>query len=330
MGAHMEPIGGFFELELPRGKSRCHGDALGLTSGRSCLNLIIQESNPKKIYLPYYSCDSLLEPIRLSGIAYEYYRVNSLLDPILPNYLNTQDYILYINYFGLKTTRLKALVGMFGKRLIVDNTQAFFENGYSGQWVFNSCRKFFGVPDGAFLYSPHKILRTLRKNTHIRCDYLLNRLLGKDAIAYRQFLRRESEINIEPRYISELSIRILSNVNFSQVKKTRRSNFEFLHSQLGPYNRFKCDYPSESVPLCYPFLPPKTIDKKIFYDQKIYIPTYWKRLTKKRTFKLENDFADRLLPLPVDHRYNHYDLQRVVELTLKLIAQYKIAKIGKL
>lgn len=316
-------------MELPRGKNRCHSNALGLTSGRSCLNLIIQESKLKKIYLPYYSCDSLLEPIRLNGIAYEYYRVNSLLDPILPKNLNKQEYILYINYFGIKTKRVKELIRIFGKRLIVDNVQAFFEEGYSGLWGFNSCRKFFGVPDGAFLYSPHKILRTLRKNTNVRCDHLLNRILGKDAIAYRQFLKQESEMNIEPRYISELSKRILNNVSFSRVRKKRRSNFEFLHSHLKPFNRFKFDYLSESVPLCYPFLPQNIIDKEIFFDQNIYIPTYWKHVTRKETYKFENDFSSRLLPLPVDQRYDHCDLQRVVEFTLRLMTRNRATKIGK-
>ena len=33
-----------------------------------------------KVYIPYYTCDVLLEPFRKLGVAYEYYQINANLE----------------------------------------------------------------------------------------------------------------------------------------------------------------------------------------------------------------------------------------------------------
>ena len=51
----MEAIGGYFELELRKGK-HYHENALRLNSARNAFEYILRVRNYKKIYIPYYTC----------------------------------------------------------------------------------------------------------------------------------------------------------------------------------------------------------------------------------------------------------------------------------
>ncbi|PIQ89653.1 MAG: hypothetical protein COV72_02225, partial [Candidatus Omnitrophica bacterium CG11_big_fil_rev_8_21_14_0_20_42_13] len=197
----MKKIGGFFELELPSSHCSPAKKTPALTSGRSCLNFILQQTRPKRVYVPFFSCPLLIEPLGHNKIEFSYYGIDENLAPRLSEPLRAREYLIYINYFGIKRPAVDALVAKFGDRVIVDNAQAFFEDN-TGSWGFNSARKFFGVPDGAFLYSPRKIKARFKPNTDIRVDYLVNRLIGKQSLAYKQFLRAEREVRLKLRGIS--------------------------------------------------------------------------------------------------------------------------------
>ena len=66
----MKEIGVFFELELPQ-KEEYHSKAIRLNTGRNCLEYILKNNGYKKIYIPFYICNSILEPIRKLNIEYE-------------------------------------------------------------------------------------------------------------------------------------------------------------------------------------------------------------------------------------------------------------------
>ena len=147
----MTSIGGYFELELPQ-KAEYHKSALALNTGRNCLEYILRARGYKKVYLPYYSCEVLLEPFNKLDVEYCFYHINGSLE--LEQLVTLQDgeALLYINYFGLKQDYVASLSATYGKQLIVDNTQAFYAKPIKGIDTFYSCRKFFGVADGAYLY----------------------------------------------------------------------------------------------------------------------------------------------------------------------------------
>jgi hypothetical protein len=318
----MKPIGGFFELELPQCGTAYHKNAIPLSTGRACLNLIIQETIPKKIYIPYYTCDVLLDPIIINHIPFEYYEINSDLEPKYPVTLGQNEYFLYINYFGIKTRTANALFKKYKNNYILDNTHAFFEKDYIDIWAFNSARKFFGVPDGAYLYSPYPIKKRFKKNSVVQYDHLINRLLGKQKLAYRQFLQSEKLLTAYVYAMSEISEKILRCLNYSYTAKTRKENFNYLHEQLKQFNQLKIDSPDKCVPYCYPFLPKHKLRKEIFYNEAIYIPELWKRTKRTRTdhFQFEKDFAKSLLPLPIDQRYSKNELNRMVNLISNLLS----------
>ncbi len=75
-------IGGYFELELPNTVNNWDKDFIELNSARNCLEYILLARKSTKIYLAYYTCDVLLEPIKKLNINYEFYDIDFNLEPI--------------------------------------------------------------------------------------------------------------------------------------------------------------------------------------------------------------------------------------------------------
>ena len=58
----MKSIGGFFSLELPiNSKGELYPTAIKLNSGRACLEYVLRLHNYSKIYLPFYTCQVVLD-----------------------------------------------------------------------------------------------------------------------------------------------------------------------------------------------------------------------------------------------------------------------------
>src|SRR5580692_3793644 len=119
-----ESIGGFIGLEMGPEKESFHPKAIALSTGRACFNLLLTENEPSKVYVPFYTCNSLLEPLLLNNIPYEFYPINHELDPLLDKIrIGGDEYFLYINYFDIKNNTALKLEKKFGSNLIIDNTQ---------------------------------------------------------------------------------------------------------------------------------------------------------------------------------------------------------------
>ena len=103
----MKPIGGFFELELPVVQRTFHPNAIALSTGRACLRLMLQNIDIRKCYVPFYTCDALYDPFQLEGVPIETYGLNNQLEPIRLTELNENEFFLYINYFGVRSTTVE-------------------------------------------------------------------------------------------------------------------------------------------------------------------------------------------------------------------------------
>ena len=94
-------IGGYFQLELDPEKNEYHSEALKLNIGRSCLQYIIRAKKYKKIYVPAYICDHILQPIKNENASYEFYSINKNFEPIFNMPIRDNECFLYVNYFGI-------------------------------------------------------------------------------------------------------------------------------------------------------------------------------------------------------------------------------------
>ncbi len=121
----MTAIGGYFELELKDG-FEYHTHAIRLNTGRNALEYILEAQQYAKIYLPYYGCDVLLQPINTLNILYEYYHINEHFEPVFDfKKVKQNEVFLYTNYFGLKDQYILDLIKNC-ENVILDNAQSFF------------------------------------------------------------------------------------------------------------------------------------------------------------------------------------------------------------
>jgi len=314
-------VGGFFGLEQgSTSNSFYHTDAIALTSGRACLNLILITTKASKVYLPYYICDTVLIPLEQLKIPYEFYSLDQSLEPKNLPALKDNEYILHVNYFGLANKTIDKLYLHYQNRLIIDNTQAFFEKKYQDCWSFNSARKFFGVPDGAFLYTPKKLNLNIERNKNICDSHLISRALDEPN-AYLLFRESEEKISADILKISSLSEKLLATVNYSNVIKIRKNNFDIYRQIFSKINQLKLQPEGNQIPFCYPLLLASKIERTKLSSKKIFIPTLWEDTINRNLsgFELEKRISLCLLPLPIDHRYNPADCQRVANTILEHI-----------
>ena len=68
----MQAIGGYFSLETSAGE-HYHKDAIRLNTARNCFEYVLRARGYSKVYIPYYTCEVMLEPIRKLGVDYDFY-----------------------------------------------------------------------------------------------------------------------------------------------------------------------------------------------------------------------------------------------------------------
>jgi hypothetical protein len=315
-------IGGFFELELPEGRGPWHPDALALSTGRAALRAILEETQPDRVWLPFYACDALLVPMRDAGVPVELYALDERLRPRDLPPPAEGELVVVINYFGLQSSLMEQLARRYGSNCIVDNAQAFFERPSGDHWAFCSARKFFGVPDGSYLYAPISLDLHPPPNPKSDIRHLVNRLAGRQQTAYRQMQRFERQVDGRIRAISPLSARMLAAVDYEAVRRRRRENYRSLHAQLATHNRFHAELPADATPFAYPLLLPEPVERDAIAHQRLFVPTLWEDVIRRRSpsgFEAERDFAERLLPLPIDQRYGQEEMEDAVGRLTKAI-----------
>jgi hypothetical protein len=314
----MKPVGGYFELELSKGRYVYHEVPYTFKSGRSALHYILRVCKPRLVYVPFYTCNALLQSFEAAGITYKRYAIDERLEPVALPDLQRDDYFLYINYFGLKDATVKKLSARYGEQLIADCTQAFFTKGNGSSWFFNSCRKFFGVPDGAYLYPPDHIrLEPVdSRNETYTVEHLMKRLNGHVQEGYNAFTENEKLCGPEVTGMSVLSELLLSDIDYTEVINRRRANFNYLHRVFKNQNQFSMAVEEESVPMVYPLMTATPIDRENLYRNKIFVPTFWAEVKDGNSleYATEIKLANNLLPLPIDHRYNEEDMKRMAAL----------------
>ena len=314
----MIPIGGYYELELPKGSHSYHHTPYAFKSGRASLHYILQLVKPKLVYVPFYTCNGLLDSFEAAQTSYLFYEINHLLEPDELPELEMGEYFLYINYFDVKREFVQVLSDKYGDRLIVDCTQAFFMKGNGKSWYFNSCRKYFGVPDGSYLYTPRHIddLPVVERNEQYIVSHLLNRFNDHVKEGYVSFLENEELCGAELYGMSKLSEHLLSHINYSEVIDKRYANYRYLDTIFTEHHLYPPDPTDGCVPMVYPALMNKPIDRKLFAELGLFIPTYWTDVRNRRMngFEIEKLLTMLLLPLPIDHRYNLDDMERMVKL----------------
>lgn len=177
------------------------------------------------------------------------------------------------------------------------------------------CRKYFGVADGAYLYSDKELKRDLHKdNSFNRYEFLMGRFEKVANEFYPQYVINNKRFTDELiKFMSPMTENIMCSLDFDKIKKVRTDNFSFLHENLKNINKLKPDVPEGAF--AYPLLIENGDElRQKLQKEKIYIPTLWPAVFEVcKENELEYQMSKNILPLPVDQRYGQNEMTILVE-----------------
>jgi len=313
-------IGGYFGLDLLN-----YGDLFPLylkyQSARSALRAVLEHVKATKMLLPAYICNSVIQAVIDAGVTPKFYYLDEDLFPKnLPDD-NSDNFLLYINYFGLNDHNVKKLQHVWpNDKLIIDNSQALFAQPTGAIATIYSPRKFVGVPDGGMLYAPTlSMIEPDEEDTEsiVRMRHLLIRAAYSARSGYSDYLAAEQTLEkTKPLAMSKITRRLLSSVNLQGIKTKRRENFQVISDMLNHYNSISLRLEPDTVPLCYPLiLTGYDVEqmKNKMIQNNIFVPTYWQEvLSRVDEGSFEYSIVNNCLSLPCDQRYGEVVMNEII------------------
>jgi hypothetical protein len=317
----MREIGGYLEFERFYGHEY-HEALFQFDSVRSCLIFIIQQRKYKKIYIPFYLCGCIKELLNDYRIEYDLYNINSDFFPLFNKKLNKDECLLIVNYFGQFTNNEIIHFKKKFNNIFIDNTQSFFQLPVQNVDTAYSCRKYFGVPDGAYLYSklPKKEYNKLEFNiSHNKMLYTMGRYESTAGDFFSLF--KENELIKRGQPVKKMPLlvqNILKGINYSKIKKSRTENFDYIKNNISLNNELKIK--NRAGLFFYPLLIKNGENiKKRLIKKYIFVPTFWENVLKdvsKNT--IEYYFTKNIVLLPIDQRYTTDDMKYMLNIIKKL------------
>lgn len=309
----LKEIGGYIEFEHYSG-NQFHNNAIKLNCARNCLAYLIKACNIKKIYIPYFLCDSIWKTCKNYGVIFQFYNINEQFLPIIPDGNFTEDWLYVVNYYGQISNKEISKLKQITNNLIIDNVQSFFQMPVPNVKTLYSNRKYFGVTDGAYLYTDNLLNESIETDiSYKRFNFLLGRFEQNASDFYKDYVNNNILFENEPiKKMSFLTENIMRSIDYNYIAKIRTDNFNYLHKKLKNKNKLKLKIPFGAF--SYPLLinNGEMLRKKLI-NSKIYIPTLWPdvlELCEKDS--LEYNYAQNILPIPIDQRYNDKDMDYII------------------
>lgn len=315
-------IGGYFELERFYGKPY-HSGLIALNSGRGCISYLSELRGIKTIWLPDWMCDSVSRRFLQEGIEVKTYQVGIDFLPIYNFDVASDEWLYLMDYYGqLKKGDVERAIAICDGRLVVDEAHGFFRKPWAGCDTTYTCRKWFGVSDGAYVATSDgsRLERELPVDeSHERLGFVLGRF-ERPANEYFAESKENNEIfDSEPaRCMSPLTENILSAVDYSRSASIRINNWIMLHGTLCEINELQIDTPD--VPFMYPLLLDRAEEvRNELIKNKVYVPVLWPNVLEETPRdSVAHHYASSIIPLPVDQRYGEREMNYVLDVLRRL------------
>lgn len=330
---------------------------LFLNGGRACLTIIcdyLLDHGVEKILLPSYLCPSIVQTLERCGMVWDFYQVNEDLSINLEDLAHkAQGYkaIYIINYFGFNHTPaavdLIQTLQQNGIFVVEDNAQAALSNHPTGDFVFNSIRKF--VPyDGGYLITTRDVTPYLEKYRG-RPNQRLPLIRRYREQLYRYLFQEEGTHSAlealfqsaEQYYESDIIVHgdpqeqhQIERLDWEGIKKARRENYLYLAGLIASIPEVKPIFPAlqaDNMPLGLPVYFSGVSRDQVYEELGnvgIGLSIHWEDIpTDPRTNqnRLAVDMANRMLTLVIDQRTTRKQMDY---LALKLAGAVAVAKSG--
>ncbi|MCR4740303.1 MAG: hypothetical protein K5886_08610 [Lachnospiraceae bacterium] len=349
-----KPIGGEFAIDkkwydLVQGTKA--SDISLFSCGRSALYAALKDINGTVI-LPDYLCESIIDAVKKAGAGYIFYHVDASMKPVNESILEAYDRcpfnaVLLINYFGLRDNG--DTIAFIREKLpeikiITDCVQDQY--GYAGlkdyDYAFNSLRKWFPVPDGAYLKK--------KEDSKIRClmpvsgpgqvsdsGFQAYKLAGNllkqygAAVSEDIFLDliEKGEEMLDEDFLCKTSLfstKAVNVIDYEGAAAARRKNGAFLDEKLTAMGLEHIRYDNgndRAVPFFIPLIckDRDTRDglRMHLRSKGIFAPVHWPAPDDP---DIKNDLYDRELSLTCDQRYGPEDMERLTEAISDYFGQY--------
>lgn len=317
----MKEIGGYFELETLI-SNEYYKNLIPLNTARSALYYAVRAKGIKKIYFPYYLCEVVSEYMKKFSVEVDYYNINNEFRPIFNKTLGTDEYLYIVNYYGQLDDNYILELKRKYDNIIVDNTQAFFQEPLLNVITIYTCRKYFGVPDGAYLNIDKKCSDDYEIDKSMnRMLHLLGRYENKASDYYKDFLSVDEGFKEQDiKQMSKLTHNILGAIDYKAVIRKREENFNFLYREFLELNKLNITKPKG--PFMYPlYVRDGQRIRKELAAEGIYLPILWPNVVKcMNKESVEYDYAANIIPVPCDQRYSIDDMKYMINKIKKLIS----------
>ena len=235
--------------------------------------------------------------------------------PIIPSGDFSKDWLYVVNYYGQLSNETILKIKSKVQNLIIDNVQAFFQPPVSNVHTIYTCRKFFGVSDGAYLYTDSKLDEVLERDiSYKRMNFLFGRFEKSAYEFYQEYVANNDLFENEPiKQMSSLTENLMCSFDYSAVAQRRTENFNYLYESLNSMNKLNLKVPYGAF--SYPLLIENGASmRKKLQQRNIYIPTLWSDVFKLcESTSLEYQYAQNILPLPVDQRYGRVEIEYMLQ-----------------
>lgn len=312
--------GGYLPLELHKGAPYYAGDdVVALNSGRYAILYAVEDAGYHTLWLPFFLCPTVEETMRSAGIQVKFYHIDENFRPAAVE-LAAGEGILWVNYYGImQEALLDEMVERYGEHLILDLTQSFFTKPRQEVYQVYSCRKFFGVSDGAYVIKKGIRQRALaRDESSMWAGHLLQSVEYGTNKPYR--LNKENENHLDETGLKGMSLlteQILDGIDYDRVREVRKQNFLTLKKYLDKENALAV--PDTCIPMSYPFMAAQSRLWEQLVERKIYVAQLWKETEQLADVTdWELALATKVCILPIDQRYDQQDMQYLAEVVLEL------------
>lgn len=316
-------IGSFIELQFPKGLEYYKGDRniARLNTGRAAIWHAFRLLGCKSIWLPFYQCDTVRAFLRRKEVEIKYYHIDRHFNPVDLN-VERDEAVLLVNYYGVMSAgRMRQLAEPF-RNVIIDNSQAFFSHPLDSCLNVYSCRKFIGVPDGAYVIGNNaegfvdEYEQCYSSDTSL---FMLQRIeYGCEGKAYQSRQINEHRIDSEDCLkMSNLTRTILDGTDYDFIRKKRKENFESARQLFDNLNCLDAAeyFDEDTVPMVYPLL----IEDDGLLDRlqksKHFQGHWWSYLCEELPETTAESWISRyMIPITVDQRYDSDELKYLREI----------------
>ncbi len=317
----VKAIGGYFELaDKDCECGRMPVDGIALNTCRNALEyIILQLADIKRIFVPYYTCEAVIEPLKRLQIEYEFYHINEHFEIAEEIVLHEGEYLIANNYFGVKDSYIADLAYLYGEKLIIDNAQALFAPVLPNTKAAYSLRKYVGVADGGFsvgITASHASDYEEDNSTEHDSHLYIRKEKGAE-VGFKDYQTNECKLDNQPiRRMSPQTQSILSHINYDAVIEKRIHNYQYVDNALARMNLLQLPSIDSFVcPMVYPFMTSNESLRTILIENKVFVARYWPNVLEWCCeSELEYKLAKQIIPIPIDQRYGLEDMERIIEI----------------